>query len=36
MPLAIVKWNFAFKDTKVNLLYKKFMKGHRCPSTIVN
>lgn len=35
MPLAIDKWNFVFKGTKVNSLYKKFMKGQKCPSTIV-
>jgi hypothetical protein len=35
MPLVIDKWNFVFKGTKVNSLYKKFMKRQKCPSTIV-
>jgi hypothetical protein len=35
MPLVIDKWNFVFKGTKVNLLYKKFMKGQKSLSTIV-
>jgi hypothetical protein len=29
MPLIIVKLKNAFKDSKVNLLYKEFMEGER-------
>jgi hypothetical protein len=29
MPLVIVKLKNAFKDSKVNLLYKEFMEGER-------
>jgi hypothetical protein len=32
MPLVIVKLKNAFKDSKVNLLYKEFMEGERYPS----